>query len=76
MQTPGPQPAKAVLAMRRVTNRRVAQLYGCSPDFAGKVLNGHVRAPARFRQFLSAYLEIPENELFRDETQLIGGGVS
>jgi hypothetical protein len=61
------QPAKGQLALRRITNRRVAHLYGCSEAFVGRILNGYVRPPLRFRSFLSALLEVPEAQLFHTD---------
>jgi hypothetical protein len=61
-----PHPAKAVLVMRGITNKSIASLYGCSNVFVGRVLNGHDKAPPRFKAFLSDLLEVPEGELFFD----------
>ena len=60
-----PQPAKGVLAMRRIPVRRVAVKLGCSQEWDGRVLNGLVPAPATFRAGLSQMLDLPEEELFR-----------
>jgi transcriptional regulator with XRE-family HTH domain len=73
---PEPHPAKGVLATRRITNKRVAGLYGCSPLYVGRVLNGYEKPPKRFRAFLSELLGMPEDDLFHEEEVLAGGGVS
>lgn len=65
--TPIPQPAKAHLAMRRVTNRRLARLYGSSDTYVSRVLNGYEPPSARFRSFLAELLGEPESALFRAE---------
>lgn len=71
---PVPQPAKAILVMRRCTNRRVARAYGCSEHYVGAVLNGRQQPSARFRAFLSAFLDVPEADLFRsDEAERVAG---
>lgn len=64
-----PQPAKGILALRRITNRQVASSLGCSTAWVGRVLNGHVEPPERFRQALSSLLDTPISELFREEAE-------
>lgn len=65
------QPAKGVLARRRITNRAVAAAYGCSWHYVGKVLNGY-EAPSRaFRGFLAGYLGVPADQLFCPEEELL-----
>jgi hypothetical protein len=63
---PEPHPAKGVLATRRISNRRVARALACSPTWVGRVLNGHVPAPERFRSGLAELLDYPEALLFHD----------
>jgi transcriptional regulator with XRE-family HTH domain len=67
-----PHPAKAVLALRRITNRAIAQHLGVSAHYVGRVLNGYVKPSARVRAGLAEYLQVPVAELFRDSTQDLG----
>lgn len=69
---PVPQPAKAVLALRRITNRRVAAAYGSSDHYVGRVLNGLQQPSPRFRAFLAAFLDAEEDELFRRDERVRG----
>lgn len=62
---PEPQPAKAVLALRRISNRSVARQLGCSEAWVGRVVNGLAPPSARFRRELAALLTLPEELLFR-----------
>ncbi len=64
---PRPLPAKAVLVMQRITQRRVAIALGMSELTVGRVLNGYEKPSPRFRAGLAKFLERPERELFRDE---------
>lgn len=64
--SPVPQPAKAVLAMRRISNREVAAALGISAQYLGRVLNGYVEPSARLRAEVAAFLSRPESKLFRD----------
>jgi len=70
---PVPHPAKGHLAVRRITNRQVADAYGSSEHFVGRVLNGWLTPPARFRALVADMLGVDEVELFRDEAASIGG---
>jgi transcriptional regulator with XRE-family HTH domain len=67
MAFPEPQPAKGILALRRITNRQVAQHLGVTPEWVGRVLNGYARPPDRFRAAVSELTGAPEAELFRVE---------
>lgn len=69
--SPVPQPAKAILAVRRITNRRVAAVYACSPHYVGRVLNGLQEPSPRFRAFLAAFLDLPEDALFRSDESAV-----
>lgn len=62
-----PHPAKGVIAMRRLTVRRVAAILGMSEQVVGRMLNGVERASPRLRAGLSALLNTAESELFRAE---------
>ena len=64
--SPIPQPAKGVLALRRISNRAVARHLQCSETWVGRVLLGQQPPPATFRRALAEMLGLPENELFRD----------
>jgi transcriptional regulator with XRE-family HTH domain len=59
-----PQPALAVLRMRRLTNRQVARDLGYSAHWVGRVLNGHDDPAPPFRRALADYLGLPEIVLF------------
>jgi hypothetical protein len=50
--------------MRRLTNRQLASHLGCRQEWVGKVLLGHVPAPARFRTGLAELLGVEAEELF------------
>jgi transcriptional regulator with XRE-family HTH domain len=62
-----PQPALAVMRMRRITNREAAQGTGYTRTWVGLVLNGHRRASPEFRRKLAAFLDLPAVALFRDD---------
>jgi hypothetical protein len=65
MQTPEPQPAKAELALRRITVGAIARHLGVSRGWAGRCLNGWTEPPASFRRGVAELLGRPEHELFR-----------
>ena len=67
MAFPEPQPAKAFLALRRITNRQVAAYLGVTPDWVGRVLNGYARPPDRFRAAVAELTGVSEAQLFRIE---------
>lgn len=62
---PEPQPAKAVITMRRLRQSDLARQLGVSATFLGLVLNGRVAPSPRIRTGLSLLLELPEEALFR-----------
>ena len=61
------QPAKGVLARRRITNRAVASALGISETYVCRVLNGLAPASSRFRRGVAELLELPESVLFHDD---------
>lgn len=67
-----PVPAKGILAMRRITNRAVADGYGASELWVGRVLNGREPPSRRFRAWLADYLDADESELFDSDVALTG----
>jgi len=67
MAVPKPQPAKGILALRRITNRELARHLGCTPEWVGRVLNGYVRPPDRLKAAVAELTGAPESELFREE---------
>lgn len=67
MEVPEPQPAKAVLALRRISQKCVAAQLGVSPIHLGRVLNGWSRPSARLAKELAELLGKPVEELFRPE---------
>lgn len=62
---PVPQPAKALIAMRRRTLTSLAHELGVSHHYLGRVLNGYVPPSARIRRGLAVALGVPEEMLFR-----------
>lgn len=66
MSYPAPQPAKAVLAMRRQSIRAVARHVGMSEHYVSRVLNGWQAPSPTFRAAVADMLDVPEHELFRD----------
>jgi hypothetical protein len=65
--TTTPQPAKAIVALQRRTNRSIAAAIGYCEHTVGRVLNGLEPPSPRFRTALSALLGLPEDVLFRQE---------
>lgn len=61
------QPAKGVLAVRRITQRSVASALGCDYRHLSAVLNGERRGSERLKQRLAEYLGRPVTELFDTE---------
>jgi transcriptional regulator with XRE-family HTH domain len=59
-----PQPALGIVRGHRLTNRELARQTGYSEDWIGRILLGHVPAPARFRAGLAELLGADERELF------------
>lgn len=59
------QPAKGVLAMRRISQREAARAIGCTATYLCSVLNGAVAPSEQFRQRLALYLNEPAEQLFR-----------
>jgi hypothetical protein len=59
-----PQPALGAARGRRFTNRELGRQLGYSEDWIGRILLGHVPAPARFRAGLAELLGAEEAELF------------
>ena len=67
MLTPEPQPAKGILALLRITNRQVADHLNVSPEWVGRVLNGYVKPPKRFKAAVADLTDTPEADLFRSD---------
>jgi hypothetical protein len=66
-RVPVPQPAKGVLAIRRITNIEVARSLDppVSPHYVGRVLNGFDQPSPRLRAAVVALTGLPEEALFR-----------
>lgn len=64
---PTPQPAKGILALRRLTNRRVAIATNRSEQYVGRVLNGWQAPSQEFRAAVAELVGLPESTLFRDD---------
>jgi hypothetical protein len=64
---PRPQPALAVLRMRRISNRQAARSLGYNAHWFGRVLNGHKPPSPKLRRKLAAFLDLPEASLFHDD---------
>lgn len=71
--TSAPQrhPAVGVLAVRGISKRRIAEEYGGSECYLGRVLNGREPASDRFKQWLSDRLGMPVDDLFLDDHQVV-----
>lgn len=59
------QPAKGILAIRRISQREAARAIGCTATYLCSVLNGNVTPSAEFRQRVADYLDQPAEHLFR-----------
>ena len=68
MTKPVPQPAKSVLAARRITITSFGEKIGVNPHTCGRVLNGYVAPWPAFRRKASEYLGLPEEQLFHQTT--------
>lgn len=64
---PIPQPAKGILALRRITNVQVAAAANLSHHYVGRVLNGWQAPSAEFRSAVADLVGLPESALFRDD---------
>lgn len=64
---PIPQPAKGILAMRRIRNVDVAAATGRSHHYVGRVLNGWQAPSPEFRAAVAELVSLPENALFRPD---------
>lgn len=62
-----PHPAKAIIVSRGLTLRTVATEVGVNSHTFGRVLNGHESPWPALRRRLSAYLEVPADELWHDD---------
>ncbi|GAB3820198.1 transcriptional regulator with XRE-family HTH domain [Kribbella italica] len=65
----GVQPAKAVLVLRGITIRHAAAQTDYDRNYVGAVLNGRMVPGPKFKRRMSAFLELPEDELFRDRSE-------
>ncbi len=59
-----PQPVRALLHQRRISNRALAQQLKCSPQFVSQVLLGQAKPPNRVRSLLVELLQTPADSLF------------
>lgn len=57
-------PAAVALYERRISQKHLAHLYGCTEQFVWAVLTGRAPAPKRFRSLVAGLTERPERELF------------
>lgn len=64
---PNPQPAKALLALRRISIVALAEHVGVTPWYLGRILNGYERPSARVTDAVSDALGEPVEALFRAE---------
>ena len=69
LRSQAPHPARGVLAMRRISIRRIAGRLGLHPITVGRMLLGQQPATPRFRVGLAVLLRLPESELFREEVR-------
>lgn len=63
---PEPHPARLELVRRRLTVKAVADHYGCTLNFASRVLLGYITPPAAFKASVADLLGKPEDELFHE----------
>lgn len=56
--------AKAYLVLKRRTAREFARYHGKSEAWIYTVLNGRAQAPESFKDDLSAFLQVPREDLF------------
>jgi transcriptional regulator with XRE-family HTH domain len=68
-EPPRVHPAKLLLVERRVRILDVARIVGCSPSFAARALNASCPPSPRLKAALSAYLGVPEDELFLPDSR-------
>jgi transcriptional regulator with XRE-family HTH domain len=61
------QPAKLHLVARQLTTVHVARILGISQKVLGDVLNGRVPSTPRIRAGLATLLNVPEDQLFRED---------
>jgi hypothetical protein len=66
VRDPRPHPARVALFASGHTVSDFARFYGCTLDWASRVLSGAAPASARFRADLSRFLDVPEADLFPD----------
>ena len=64
--TPMPEPAKGVLAVMRISVRRVAEEAGVSIGFASRALNGYVTPSPKVRSAVQRLTGRPASDLFRE----------
>lgn len=61
-----PQPAAAILRLRRISNRQLAEETDFSPAWIGRVLNGYAEPSKKFRRAVARVVDLPESKLFRE----------
>jgi transcriptional regulator with XRE-family HTH domain len=64
-----PHPIAALLALRRISRRALAEYTGYSPRWIGKMINGEAEPSPAFRHAAAHLLEVPERDLFRPPRQ-------
>jgi hypothetical protein len=62
-----PQPCKAVLAGRGISNRELARITGQAEWWVSKALNGHVPIPPEFADQVAELLGLPAADLFSED---------
>lgn len=70
MTVPRPNPIKAILASRRISQRALAHRVGCSYRHLSRIVNAHARPSPELADAISTALGLPTDALFRE----IGGG--
>jgi transcriptional regulator with XRE-family HTH domain len=71
-----PQPAKALLVLRSLTNRDIARLTGRSEQYVGRVLNGYMPPSQGFARDLAAVLDVRDTSTLFDWVGLDLGGAA
>ncbi len=62
--TKGPQPIKAVLALRDIQQTQLARDLDCSQHYISRVCNGYINPSAELKARLAEYLDVPVSDLF------------
>ncbi len=65
--TRSPQPIKALLALRDISQAQLARHLDCSIAWVGRLVNGRERPSPELARAISLYLDVPVEDLFADD---------